>query len=195
MARKKDAPGVDSGALAQLFDCTTRQIELLAKRGICVKLGHGRYNAPASIRNYIRHLREQAASRAGIDASTDTAGANVKLKETNTKLLQLRYDKQANNLIEVQIVRDGWGRIMRAVRQLVLGLPGKIAFEVPTLTLHDRAAIERICRDDLEDAALDRGYDVAARINIEDDVSDSAIDDGDDGASPAAAEVDVVGVD
>jgi len=41
----------------------------------------------------------------------------------------------------------------RQVRQFVLGLPGQMAFELPSLTPHDRKTIERICRDGLDDVA------------------------------------------
>jgi hypothetical protein len=55
---------------------------------------------------------------------------------------------------------DTWGVLMRGVRQFVMALPGKIAFELSVLTPADRSTIERICRDDLEDAALGRGFDL-----------------------------------
>jgi hypothetical protein len=57
VAAKRKDDGVSSGALAHRFDCTTRQVELFAKRGIAVKLGHGLYDGETSTRNYIRHLR------------------------------------------------------------------------------------------------------------------------------------------
>lgn len=173
--------GASSADLAQLYDCTVRQIELLAAKGIVVRIGRGRYNAAASTRNYVRHLREQAASRAGQDPNFDPAAANVKWKETNTRLVQLRLEREAGNLVAIEDVRDAWGRIVRGIRQFVLALPGKIAFEVPTLTAHDRGVVERICHDGLEDAALGRGFDVTS------DVSDLEVDGGNSRtASPAA---------
>jgi phage terminase Nu1 subunit (DNA packaging protein) len=55
--------GVTSADLAQLWACTSRQVELLAQKGIAVRLGHGRYHAAMSTRNYVCHLREMAAGR------------------------------------------------------------------------------------------------------------------------------------
>jgi hypothetical protein len=58
------------------------------------------------------------------------------------------------------------------VRQFVLGLPNQIAFEVPTLTAHDRKTITRICREGLEDAAMARGFAITpADREIENDHS------------------------
>jgi hypothetical protein len=58
----------------------------------------------------------------------------------------------------VEEVSATWRAIMRTVRQFVLTLPNQIAFEIPTLTVHDRKAITRLCREGLEDAAMARGF-------------------------------------
>jgi len=150
--------GALSSDLAQLFDCTSRQVELLAQRGIVIRVGRGRYNAPLSTRNYIRHLREQAAARVGHDPEKDGVAANVKYKDASTRLLELRIDKEAGALLLAEDVRTAWGAIIRQVRQFVLGLPGQMAFELPSLTPHDRKTIERICRDGLDDVAMARGW-------------------------------------
>jgi phage terminase Nu1 subunit (DNA packaging protein) len=151
---------IDLSSLSWLLDCTPRTIQKLALRGIVVRLGSGRFDEKTSIRNCVRHLREQASGRTGQDATTDSVAAGVELKQANTQLIRLRLQREAGELVTVDEVRETWGRIMRGIRQFVLALPGKIAFEVPTLTAHDRGVIERICRDELEDAALGRGFNM-----------------------------------
>jgi phage terminase Nu1 subunit (DNA packaging protein) len=156
---------IDLPTLSWLFDCTARQIQKLAKRGIVVRIASGLFDEKASIRNYVRHLREQAAGRVGQDPATDGVAANVKWKETNTQLIQLRLDREAGELVAVHDVSEAWARIMRGIRQFVLSLPGKIAFEIPTLTAHDRGVVERICRDGLTDASLERGFDMSREMS------------------------------
>jgi terminase small subunit / prophage DNA-packing protein len=150
---------IDLPSLAWLFDCSARQIQKLAARGIVVRVTSGRFEEKTSTRNYVRHLREQAAGRAGQDATTDAVAASVELKQVNAQLLRLRLQKEAGEMVTVDEIREVWARIMRGLRQFVLALPGKIAFEVPTLNGQDRAVIERICRDGLQDASLERGFD------------------------------------
>jgi phage terminase Nu1 subunit (DNA packaging protein) len=162
--------GVNSAVLAALFDCDVRQIELLAKKGIVVRVSRGRYNAGTSTKNYIRHLREQAAGRVGKEDGVDGVAANVGYKQASTELLRLRIQREGGELVHVQDVRQGWERIVRAVRSFVLSIPGAVAFEVPTLSDHDKKAVERICRQGLEDVSLERGYSVNS--GSEDDVSD-----------------------
>lgn len=175
--------GVTSAQLAGLFDCTTRHVELLANKGIAIKLGHGRYDAPQSTRNYIRHLREQAAARVGSDPERDGVAANVKHKDASTRLLELRIQREARELVPVAAVREAWGAIVRQIRQFVLGLPGQIQFAVPTLSRHDRNIVERLIRDGLEDAALARGFAVADDSHG----SDQSAGQGSAGAPAAAA--------
>ena len=152
---------IDLPTISWLFDCTARTIQKLAQRGVVVRGGAlGQFDEKTSVRNYIRHLREQAAGRVGQDPAADGVAANVKWKEASTELVRLRLQKEAGQVVGIEEVREIWGRIMRGLRQFVLALPGKIAFEMPTMTAHDRAVIERICRDGLDDASLDRGFDI-----------------------------------
>jgi phage terminase Nu1 subunit (DNA packaging protein) len=164
MAETSTAPAAQAGqpreALASLFDCTPRQVELLAQRGIVVRVARGRYDLAKSTRNYIKHLREQAAARVGQDPDKDAVGANVKYKDASTRLLEMRLQKEAGQLIDVDEARSLWGGIIRQVRQAVLGVPGKIAFELPTISPHDRKVMDRICRDTLDDVAMGRGFSV-----------------------------------
>jgi len=144
---------IDLPTIAWLFDCTPRTIQKLASRGIVVRVANGVFEEKTSMRNYVRHLREQAAGRVGQDPAADGVAANVEWKQASTELVRLKLAKEAGQVVAIEEVREIWGRIVRGVRQFVLALPGKIAFEVPTLNSQDRLVIERICRDGLEDAS------------------------------------------
>jgi phage terminase Nu1 subunit (DNA packaging protein) len=70
---------------------------------------------------------------------------------------------RAGEVVEVAAVKEAWVRIMITVRNMVLRLPGQIAFTIPGLTATDKATIEQICRDALEDTAMQRGHEPASR--------------------------------
>lgn len=162
MAKKpRKAPdGASSEQLAKLFDCSTRQIELLAKEGIVEKLGRGRYHPERSTRNYIRHLREQAAARVGQDKTADAVKANVDLRTEQAALTRTRREMLLGETVKAADVREVWSRLAHSFRTWAQGLPGAIAFRVPTLNKADRKQIDQIIRDGLEDLALGRGYRV-----------------------------------
>jgi phage terminase Nu1 subunit (DNA packaging protein) len=168
-------PGATPEQMAQLWACDVKQVERLSRRGIAVRLARGRYDMATSTKNYIMHLREQAAGRTGISGA-DAVAANVDFKRSQTKLNDQKFRKEANALIAVEEVRSTWAAIMRTVRQFVLTLPNQIAFEVPTLTVHDRKAIARICNEGLEDAAMARGFQITPADEAES--ADGELDNG-----------------
>jgi phage terminase Nu1 subunit (DNA packaging protein) len=151
--------GATTAQMAALWSCDDRTVQRMAQKGIAVKVGRGAYDLAASTKKYILHLREQAAGRAGTNPDVDPVAANVRLKTAQAEFTELRTKKEQAELISVEEVKSTWAGIMRTVKQFVLSLPNQIAFEVPTLTAHDRAVINRIIRDGLEDCATGRGYD------------------------------------
>lgn len=146
--------GVTRQRLAALFDCTVRQIELWANEGLVVRVGRGRYDEDQSTTNLIRHLRQQAAGRAGVDPNTDVASANKAKSEEAAALTRTKRMQLEGTLVAVDAVREQWSRILRNVRQAIMAMPGAIAFEVPSLTPHDLKAIKRIAVDTLTDLSL-----------------------------------------
>jgi phage terminase Nu1 subunit (DNA packaging protein) len=163
--------GATAAQLASLWSCDERTVQRMAQKGVAVKVGRGAYDLATSTKNYILHLREQAAGRGGKDA----AAANIAYRDSQTRLNDQKFAKEAGELIPVEEVRSNWAGIMRTVRQFVLGLPNQIAFEVPTLTVHDRKAIVRLCRDGLEDAAMGRGFKPITDAG-EEDSADEALE-------------------
>jgi phage terminase Nu1 subunit (DNA packaging protein) len=143
--------------LAWLLGCTDRAIRGHAARGLAVRAPgsrRGRYLLGESVRRIHRHAAETAAGRSG-SALVD---ARAKLAILQAAGQELRNAGLRGEAISKADAVDTWTSLLRGVRGLVLGLPGKIAFEVPTLTPQDRATVERIVRDDLDDAALGRGF-------------------------------------
>jgi terminase small subunit / prophage DNA-packing protein len=160
--------GATAAQLASLWSCDERTVQRMAQKGVAVKVGRGTYDLATSTKNYIVHLREQAAGRGG----KDVVAANIAFRESQTRLNDQRFKREARELIPVEEVSTTWRAIMRTVRQFVLTLPNQIAFEVPTLTVHDRQVIARISREGLEDAAMARGFAITpADREIENDHS------------------------
>jgi len=151
---------VSADDLAQLFDCTPRHIQLLAERGIAIRTSRGRYNAPRSTKNYIVHLRERAERSMGRSPETAIA-ANAKWKQVNTALLQSRLQREKDEVISTADAREVWGNVMTGVQEFVTSLSDQVTTsEELSMTEHDRERVKRLCRDGLQDCALERGYNV-----------------------------------
>lgn len=180
--------------MASLFKCTERQVQLLAEQGIAVRAGHGKYDFARSTQNYIEHLRAQAAGRAGVDPETDTAAANRERAVEQTALYRTKRLAIEGKLIDIADAREVGLRLMRGIRQFVLGLPNAIAHEVPVLTARDVVAIKRLCTDGLEDASGGKGFDLSGLAAETDDVPSDEPRDGNTGGSEAAAAGHAVGM-
>jgi phage terminase Nu1 subunit (DNA packaging protein) len=176
---KNDSNIVSAAVLSDWALMGLRRVRELAEAGIFVKAGRGRYDLKASLQGLIKHQRELAAGRAGLDPSTDIASANMRLKEANIRLANLRYDKESGTLIEKDVVLQNLGPIMRGIMRFVMGIPGTYAFEVGTLLPADKAILERICRDGLHDCSLQRGFDFDAKAP---DDSVEEVEEGDNDA-------------
>jgi terminase small subunit / prophage DNA-packing protein len=156
---------VGAAVVAEWLNLSPRRVRELAAAGVIVKQKRDQYDLKASVRAYATHVREQAAGRVGIDPTNDIVAANLRLKESNARLADLRYQRESGSLVERALLHGIWDPIMLRVRRFVMGLPGIISFEIPVLTSTDRSTIERICRDGLHDCALERGFDFDAKAS------------------------------
>jgi phage terminase Nu1 subunit (DNA packaging protein) len=145
---------VPSATLAQLFACDERTIRNLAGQNIVVKAGRGQYVLAQSIKNYVIHLREQAAGRMGADDKIDVVKEGALLKREQRRNVQLRNAILEGSAIAVEDIAPAWARVVRAVRAGVLAAPGKIRFRLPHISAHDEAVIDEVLRQALDDAAM-----------------------------------------
>jgi phage terminase Nu1 subunit (DNA packaging protein) len=141
-----DSATCTSTELAWLLGLTDRAIRLYRSKGLAVRAKRGRYLLGPSVRRIHHHVAETAAGRAG----TSLADARAKLATLQAEGQQLRNASLRGEVVPKADVLDTWKAIMRGVRQMALSWPGKVAFELPTLTAADRAVLERIVHDDLE---------------------------------------------
>jgi phage terminase Nu1 subunit (DNA packaging protein) len=139
--------------LSWLLGVTERAVRGYASKGLAVRAKRGRYLLGQSARRIHHHVAEQAAGRAGNELATERA----KLATVQREQIELKNAVARGEMILVSEGRELWSGLVRAVRQMALAWPGKAAFEIPTLTVVDRAALDRLVRDDLTDLALTRG--------------------------------------
>src|SRR5688500_7983119 len=99
--------GATSAQLSALWSCDQRTVQRMAQKGVAVKVGRGVYDLATSTKNYILHLREQAAGRVGVTGK-DAVAANIAFKESQTRLNDQRFKKEAGALKPVEEVSATW---------------------------------------------------------------------------------------
>jgi phage terminase Nu1 subunit (DNA packaging protein) len=142
-----------ASVLARLWSCSTREVRLLAERGIAVRVGPGRYARNKSTQNYIVHLREVAAGRHSKDGSVDAVKAGVQAKLQRARLDEIRADMLEAKLISISDVEAAWAEVIFAIRNAVLSIPGRVRFGLPHMTSYDQRVLTGICREVLEETA------------------------------------------
>jgi terminase small subunit / prophage DNA-packing protein len=156
---------VTAAQLSWLMGLSDRALRGYANRGVVVRAGRGKYRLGESVRRLYHHASEAAAGRAG----TGLADARSKLALLQAEGQALRNAALRGEAVLKVDAIDTWRTILRGVRQMMLAWPGKAAFELPVLGRAERAVLDRIVRDDLDDAALGRGFDLGGAESGQDE--------------------------
>jgi phage terminase Nu1 subunit (DNA packaging protein) len=152
--------------LARWLDCSTTRVRKLAAEGTVVKLGVDRYDRNASVTAMIKRLRDRVERQGAVDPANLQASARLRMAKT--ALLEEKLKREAGRLVDADEARATWREIARGTAAMVLGLGPKIAAALPALTAADRALIAQILADDLQDAALERGFDFYSSVADDD---------------------------
>jgi phage terminase Nu1 subunit (DNA packaging protein) len=147
---------VTSSELARLWGCGDRMVRQLAEKGVVVRCDRGRYDLEQSTRNYIDGLRTAAAGR----ASREELTPQQRWKTAQAELAEIELAKTRGEVLDRDTIQDTWQALLLAVRQTLLRLPSQLAFDVPTLSAHDRSRFTETCRNALWDLVLGRGFAV-----------------------------------
>lgn len=147
--------GVTKNTLAALLDLDPGSILELARSGLVVGSGvPGRYLLAASVRNYVRHLREEAAGRQGKELNA--VDENARLKISQRRNYDLKNSILEGSAVPYEAIAPAWARVVRAVRSSMMAVPGKVRFRLPHLTPRDAEVIGEVIRDQLKSAALEK---------------------------------------
>ncbi|GGC68489.1 DNA packaging protein [Chelatococcus reniformis] len=164
--------GVTGEQLAVLFDCSERTIRDLAKRGAVVRTGRDRYDAPASVTSYVKHLREGAAvDNDQLDPDHERARKDRALADKT----ELQNAVTRGELVPAEEVHAAWVEMIGVARSRLLAMPSKLGpvLAVMSTPTEVQSAVE---------AEVTAALEELAGVSVE------AVDDpGDDAAGASGA--------
>lgn len=139
--------------VARVFDCSERNVQDLARRGVIPKARHGRYDLVACVQAYIRHLREVASGHTSQDRKLDLTQERAKLAIQQTEKLELENSIARGELIPKDEYLSSAGVVMSAVRTRVLSIGSKVQHAVAAKSepRECRKVIEAEAREALEE--------------------------------------------
>ena len=128
--------------LATLLGIGASRVRTLARDGVIIRSGRGRFEVRASLTRYLDQLRSHAA-RAGRPSE---GGDAYKAERTRLTRAQATTAVQkarlgAGEMVVAADVQREWTGILRDVRNALLAVPSRCGAALPHLTGHDVATI------------------------------------------------------
>lgn len=108
--------------------------------------------AEGMVREYIHHLREQAAGRVA-GGSIDLAAERAKLAEAQRRRIERQEREAARELVQVDAVIEAWCRLVGNCRSRLLAIPSKLGSRLGAAT--ESASLAAAIADELIFEALD----------------------------------------
>lgn len=133
---------VTEACLAAFLGIGASRIRTLARDGILIRSGRGKFDFPQSMRSYLSRLREMA-ERAG---RPSVGGDELKVERTRLAKEQadataLKNAQLRGELAPVTDTLREWQAVLRDVRAAMLAVPSRYAASQPHLTPHDVEAL------------------------------------------------------
>ena len=101
--------------LAGLLELGTRRVAELRTSGILTPAGRGRFDGAKSIRGYLRHLRQELATKAGTSERTTLLQERTLKVKADRELAELRLERERGEVVSVVAVREAGIKISAAL--------------------------------------------------------------------------------
>lgn len=167
--------------LALLLGLTARRVNQLAEEGITIRAGHGEFDGPASVQNYVASVTNRAKDG---EAAIDKEREEARLKKEQADHFEFKNAKLRKELLPIDEVSRVWSVQISQVRSGMLAVVSRVSQRL-SLSPEDAVEIDKEIRDAM--TKLADGIDI-----YDADASDAEEGDGD---LPAAAEDQALGVD
>ena len=145
---------VDAKTLSEFLGLHPRQVLKLAEQGLIVRTGRGKFALTQSCANTVKHFREQLAGHKSADGKIDAMKSNALLKESQRRLVDLKYQQLAATLISMAELELLWADLVRSCRMLFQSFAARARSELPHLTDADQLTLERLGEVMLRECAL-----------------------------------------
>lgn len=148
-------PELTESGLAGLLGVGGSRIRTLARDGILVRSGKGRFDTRKSLSGYLENLRVHAAraGRPGDEPTDPHKRERTRLAREQADATALKNAQLRGELVPVAETLRAWQIVLRDVRAGMLAVPSRYAASQPHLTAHDIEALTAEIKHALEGLA------------------------------------------
>jgi phage terminase Nu1 subunit (DNA packaging protein) len=143
---------VDAATLARWLNCSTRQVRQYAQENVAVRTGLGRFDLEASVRGVVEHLRELASGHRSEGA--DVVKASAELKQSQKRLVDLRYNQLRAKLISIDEVEAVWSDLILATQFLFRSIAPRFRERAPYLSPQHYEMLQELTQELLREVAI-----------------------------------------
>ena len=101
--------------LAGLLELGTRRVSELRTSGILTPAGRGRFDGAKSIQGYLRHLRQELATKAGTSERLSLVQERTLKVRADRELAELRLERERGEVVSAVAVREAGIKISAAL--------------------------------------------------------------------------------
>jgi phage terminase Nu1 subunit (DNA packaging protein) len=139
---------ISTGELAQRLGLSSRRVATLASEGVITRTPKG-FDEADAIRCYAEHMRRAAVGKRGDGKASGAGEERQRLARLQGDALERKNAVEAGKLVVAAEIEAEWTAIVVACRNSILAAPTRIQSDLPHLTSHDVATIDRHLREAL----------------------------------------------
>ncbi len=141
------------GVLGAVLSLGARRIQQLAKSGIVVRLGRGRYDLLASVGRYIGWLHDQLDEK-DVALAADYQDSRARRENANAALAELELGERRGALLRRDAVVAAWQEIILMCKEKLRAIPSKAESQLG-LTGQQRRRLLEVIDEALQELATD----------------------------------------
>jgi phage terminase Nu1 subunit (DNA packaging protein) len=139
---------ISTGELAQRLGLSSRRVATLASEGVITRTPKG-FDEADAIRCYAEHMRRAAVGKRGDGKASGAGEERQRLARLQGDALERKNAIEAGKLVVAAEIEAEWTATVVACRNAILAAPTRIQSDLPHLTAHDVATIDRHLREAL----------------------------------------------
>jgi phage terminase Nu1 subunit (DNA packaging protein) len=143
---------VDAKTVARWLNCSPRMVRQYAEEGLAVRTGPGRFDLERSVGNVVKHLRELASGHRSEGA--DVVKASAELKQSQKRLIDLRYNQLRAKLVSIDEVEAMWSDLILATQFLFRSIAPRFRERAPYLSPQHYEMLQELTQELLREVVI-----------------------------------------
>ena len=141
---------VDEATIGRVLECDPQEVRKFARMNVIRRSAPGRYPLFPSIRFVVGHFRRLAAGY----GTGEAMRANAALRDSQRRLIDLRYDQLRGALVNMTEIEEVWGDLIQATQFLFRSIAARMRERAPDLSREHYELLQELAQELLRETAI-----------------------------------------